>query len=98
MTVPQQAVRDPRTAPGLVVPVAGPIRHARRRAVKLAGFALLGAGALALLVALPWLGMGPGVAAEQPGLVEVRHPLLFAIGGVVAVACAAVVIWRTRRS
>ncbi|GAB7051694.1 hypothetical protein [Catenuloplanes indicus] len=98
MTVPQHATRDPRTAPGLVVPIAGPVRHGRRRAAKLAGFALLAVGALALLVALPWLGMGPGVAEAQPGLVRVEHPLLYAAGGAVAVACAIVVIRRTRRA
>jgi hypothetical protein len=97
MTVPQHAVRDPRTAPGLVVPIGGPARHGRRRVVKAAGFVLLGVGAVALLAALPFLGLQPEDAARESGLVRIDHPLYYALGGGAAVALALVVIRRARR-
>ncbi|MFI5842005.1 hypothetical protein ACIA8K_20060 [Catenuloplanes sp. NPDC051500] len=97
MTVPHHAIRDPRTAPGLVVPISGPVRHGRRRVVKAAGFALLAVGAVVLLGALPFLGLQPDVAARQTELVQVDHPLYYAAGGTVAVAVALVVIRRARR-
>ncbi|WP_033337521.1 hypothetical protein [Catenuloplanes japonicus] len=90
--------RDPRTAPGLVVPIAGPVRNGPRRVVKAAGFALLAVGAIALLAALPFLGLQPEAAAVESGrLVQVDHPVYYAAGGAVAVVLALVVIRRARR-
>jgi hypothetical protein len=97
MTVPQHAVRDPRTAPGLVVPISARVRNGPRRVLKAAGFALLTVGAVALLAALPFLGLQPEAAAKESGLVQVDHPLFYAAGGSVAVVLALIVIRRARR-